>query len=190
MGNKEDVKRRLVDAAGELMRTRSPSAVSGRELAKQAGVNYGLIHRYFGSKDQVFRAAITELAADFARDVAPLSQDRRLTVSAMAEHEPLWRAMANYALDDDFRASTDLPYPILRGRTESAAGSALDQARFRATVELVLALGWVLFQPLVRDAFGLGDDELGAIGIRLDEFMGGLWEAEGGSPAASPDVER
>jgi AcrR family transcriptional regulator len=186
VGNKEEAKRRLIDAAGELLRTRSPSAVSGRELARQAGVNYGLVHRYFGSKDQVFRAAIAELAADFARDVAPLSEDRWVTISAMAEHESLWRAMANYALDDDFRASTDLPYPILRGRTESSAASARDRARFRATVELVLALGWVLFQPLVRDAFDLGDNEMDAMGAKLDEFMSGLWgsdeELAGGEP--------
>ena len=50
----EAVRKSLIEAAVQLMAMRSPRQISGRELAKHAGVNYGLIHHYFGSKDAVF----------------------------------------------------------------------------------------------------------------------------------------
>lgn len=41
----------ILVAAGELFATRGPSQVSLREVAERAGVNYGLIHHYFGTKE-------------------------------------------------------------------------------------------------------------------------------------------
>ena len=43
----------ILRAAGELLAQRSPSQVSLREIAAHAGVNYGLIHRHFGTKDEL-----------------------------------------------------------------------------------------------------------------------------------------
>ena len=34
----------LIEAAVNLMSRRSPSTISGRDLAAEAGVNYGLVH--------------------------------------------------------------------------------------------------------------------------------------------------
>ena len=39
----------LLEAAVNLMSRRSPSTISGRDLATEAGVNYGLVHYYFES---------------------------------------------------------------------------------------------------------------------------------------------
>ncbi len=60
-------RRALIETAKELLHTRAPSTVPGRELAARAGVNYGLVHHYFGSKEAVFRAALHELRDDFLR---------------------------------------------------------------------------------------------------------------------------
>ena len=43
-------------AAGELFTTRGPSQVSLREVAAHAGVNYGQIHHYYGTKDALLSA--------------------------------------------------------------------------------------------------------------------------------------
>ena len=40
----EAVRRSLIEAAVQLMAMRSPRQISGRELAKHAGVNLSLIH--------------------------------------------------------------------------------------------------------------------------------------------------
>jgi len=45
-----------VRAAGELLGSKAPHDISGREIAERAGVNYGLIHHYFGGKDALVRS--------------------------------------------------------------------------------------------------------------------------------------
>jgi len=42
------------------MADQSPSSVSLREVAARAGVNYGLIHRHFGTKDRLIVALFQE----------------------------------------------------------------------------------------------------------------------------------
>lgn len=50
----------ILRAAAELMAEHSPSSVSLREVASRAGVNYGLIHRHFGTKDRLLVALFQE----------------------------------------------------------------------------------------------------------------------------------
>ncbi|WP_436771589.1 TetR/AcrR family transcriptional regulator [Yinghuangia sp. YIM S09857] len=44
---------KILDAATELFHERSPASVSLREIARKAGVNYGLIHHYYGTKEAI-----------------------------------------------------------------------------------------------------------------------------------------
>ena len=73
---------RLIDAAGELLATRLEQGVSGRELAEHAGVNYGLVNHYFGSKDAVFDEALQQMHRRFLLDILldDLSQVRYLNL--------------------------------------------------------------------------------------------------------------
>jgi TetR/AcrR family transcriptional regulator, repressor for neighboring sulfatase len=61
----------LVSAAAELFAARGPDGVSLREIAAHAGLNYGLIHQYVGSKDELLRLVIAQststTAARFAQ---------------------------------------------------------------------------------------------------------------------------
>lgn len=50
----------ILRAAAELMAEHSPSSVSLREIASRAGVNYGLIHRHYGTKDRLLVALFQE----------------------------------------------------------------------------------------------------------------------------------
>jgi len=49
----DDAKGAILRAAAELMAERSPSEVTLREIAARAGVNYGLIHRHYRTKDRL-----------------------------------------------------------------------------------------------------------------------------------------
>lgn len=60
-----EVEEALLEAAADLMAERGPDAISGRDIAKRAGVNYGLLHHYFGPKAVVLNAALDRLRADF-----------------------------------------------------------------------------------------------------------------------------
>jgi TetR/AcrR family transcriptional regulator, repressor for neighboring sulfatase len=55
---RDDVVEALVAAASELFADRGPAAVSLRDVAAEADVNLGLIHRYVGSKQDLLDAVL------------------------------------------------------------------------------------------------------------------------------------
>ncbi len=65
----------ILRSTGELLARKSPSEVTLREIAKHAGVNYGLIHRHFGTKDelvlQLFRA-FSDYGGSLMRDTGSI----------------------------------------------------------------------------------------------------------------------
>lgn len=61
--------RQLLDAAARLMERDGSEAVSMQALAAEAGVSVGLIYRYFGSKDDVLLAVITDVLDAFSTTV-------------------------------------------------------------------------------------------------------------------------
>ena len=50
----------ILDAAEELFSERGYAAVSVRDVAARAGVSHALVHRYIGSKAELFRAVLTQ----------------------------------------------------------------------------------------------------------------------------------
>ena len=68
---REAVVETTIRAAAKLFAERNPSQVSVREIATAAGVSHALVHRYLGTKDDIFRAALAfdrgEVAEYWAR---------------------------------------------------------------------------------------------------------------------------
>ena len=71
----DDASVAILRSTGELLARKSPSEVTLREIAKHAGVNYGLIHRHFGTKDelvlQLFRA-FSDYGGSLMRDTGSI----------------------------------------------------------------------------------------------------------------------
>ncbi len=138
------VRRSLIDAALQLMTMRSPRQISGRELAKTAGVNYGLIHHYFGSKDAVFAAAVTEATEEMAH--------RWETVGLLpvntSDEAGSYRTFSKLELGDDESPVTELLSRIVVGQAE-AQGREITDKDLLAEVALCAALqfGWGAFEP-------------------------------------------
>ena len=61
----------LVDATGQLILERGVT-MSVRDIARRAGVNHGLVHTYFGSKEALLSAAFGHLVD---RAAAELDED-------------------------------------------------------------------------------------------------------------------
>jgi hypothetical protein len=96
---------KLLQAAEDLLAFRLESNVRGRELADHAGVNYGLVNHYFGSKNAVFDEVLERLHERFRDDV----------VEVFAEAD-----MLRLGLDEVF--SRHLPF--LRSGRAACWGSA------------------------------------------------------------------
>ncbi|WP_326754069.1 TetR family transcriptional regulator [Streptomyces hirsutus] len=73
-----DTRDRILDAAREEFSERGYDKTSVRGIAKSAGVDSALVHHYFGTKEQVFEAAV-EVA------FAPVLKGRRAVLDAPLE---------------------------------------------------------------------------------------------------------
>ena len=174
----------LVSAAAELFAARGPDGVSLREIAAHAGLNYGLIHQYVGSKDELLRLVIeqstTTTAARFAQAdgvgealellQGPVGADRppypRLLAWAILQgRDPRELAGPSPALPQliamlpESRAPpTARPTPPRPARPRRPARPDLaDDPRLRAAAIAALTLGWSLFGSFVSHAAGLDD---------------------------------
>lgn len=156
------VRRALVESARTLMGMRSPRQISGRELAQHAGVNYGLIHHYFGTKDNVFAAAVAETADAMARRW----DEGELVPIDTTDDTGGYRAFAKLEIDGGDDPLRALVGRMLRGRSTST-GRALDDPDLHAEVAAAAALqfGWSTFENEILDAlagFGVDDHRLRA----------------------------
>lgn len=161
----DEARQRLVEAAAALFRERPPHEVSVRDIARAAGVNHGLVHRYFGGKDGLLRAVLAHIFRSTARVIeAGMDDDMDAAILAglrvlLAER---WLAAVVAHLLQSQGSPEGIPeasmMPVVRRRLglDPPAGQAATLAVAEAAV-----LGWMLFEPLVARGTGLDalDDE-------------------------------
>lgn len=164
---RDAVKTAILDAAAELFAARGPRAVSVRDIAMRAGVNHGLVHRHFGSKQAVLRAVLTGLIQDISAAAGPadLSRDFGTRVGqAMGGSQRYWRVLARAILDGELPRRLQGDFPLIRQMTEryrelartGDLGAEFDP-QIAAAGTAALYMGWLLFEPFLLTAAELGD---------------------------------
>lgn len=148
----------LIDAAIVLMSRRSPSTISGRDLAAEAGVNYGLVHYYFESARDLMGEA-RRLHGAWIVDNLMAGGTRPVDSESALEDRRIFGFTAHVALEGGFW-DADEPRPALDALLDLVRGSDPDgdPVHHRATVAAVtlLLLGWPIF--VEHNARGLGLD--------------------------------
>ena len=81
-GGREQTTAAILDAAERLFAERGFTAVTVRDIAAEAGVSHALVHRYLGSKEQVYRAMLSR-RENVIRDAAPAEEDLAEATSLM-----------------------------------------------------------------------------------------------------------
>ena len=139
----EAVRRALIDSAKALMTMRSPRQISGRELAQHAGVNYGLIHHYFGTKDNVFAEAVAEATEAMGErwdhvGIRPVNT---------SEDAASYRTFAKLEVDETRSPIHTLVQRIVAGQSERT-GRPTDDPELLADIAIATALqfGWGAFE--------------------------------------------
>jgi AcrR family transcriptional regulator len=175
----------VCEAAAELFAERGPAAVSSRDIAARARVNYGLIHRHFGSREKLQRQVMTRLAADLASAFEADRRSGRSPLTTLAEHPTYSRALARAALDGEDLATLQDEHPVIEDllsglRARSAEGE--DDLADRMAVALVTAtvLGWTVFAPFLRSALDLEDVEDAELNARFGEALARVIRRNGG----------
>lgn len=70
-----DARERLIAAGYRVLSERGYDATTVKEVAREAGVNQGLVHYYFGSKDALLLAVTQEARQQFAAELRRLREE-------------------------------------------------------------------------------------------------------------------
>ena len=89
-----DPREAVLDAAERLLTEQGYAGVTARRLAKEAGVNLGLIHYHFGSMENVFVEALE-------RFTSRLTERQKALYAANAPFIDKWRTAMSYLTDED-----------------------------------------------------------------------------------------
>jgi AcrR family transcriptional regulator len=164
--SREEASRALVDAAATLFAERPSGRVTVREIAAEAGVNPTYVHRYFGSKQNLMRAAMEQSQRAIAANLSRMTDVRRdlgLLYQATVGEKEFIAVLARASLDG---ALPDFPagYPTMAGlveriQAEIADGTLAGERDPRVIVACLgsLTLGYALFGRFVRRGTGLED---------------------------------
>jgi AcrR family transcriptional regulator len=90
-----DPREALLDAAERLLIEIGHAGTSARRLAKEAGVNLGLVHYHFGSMENVFIEALE-------RFTARLIERQKALYSSDEPFLEKWRTATRYLVEDDY----------------------------------------------------------------------------------------
>jgi AcrR family transcriptional regulator len=175
-------RRALLDAAKSLLPTRAPSTVTGRELAAEAGVNYGLVHHYFGGKDAAFREAMLELRNEFLAKHAA----HDLPALLVEPDDPFVLAMARAQIGaqelegfDEFPIGDAMVGAI--GRRVRAAhptwtdGEIATEAKARAIALLGVQIAYSVYNTMLLETTGVTRRERASV----EATLGRLYEEIG-----------
>jgi TetR/AcrR family transcriptional regulator, repressor for neighboring sulfatase len=160
----------IIDATLSLWASKGPAELSLRGIAARAGVNYGLVHRHFRTKEAVIRAAmdrVVERSVHFIEGSNDLvdAMDKVLPPSTGAHARLLAWSILQYHLDDILPSEDrfltrlrELAAVDIAGKPTQDSLDSETLAKVKAGSMLATLYGWKLFEPyLVR---GLGLEKL------------------------------
>ena len=159
---RDEVIRRLVAAAATLFADAGPDGVSLRQVAAKAEVNYGLIHQYVGTKDDLLRLVFRSVSENAAGRFAEGGDlDAAIDSFAGADSQPSqYVRMLAWALlqgrDAQGLLGRSPALTALLARIDPAPDGSIE-ARMRLASAVAMGLGWQLFGTFIANGVGLGD---------------------------------
>jgi len=166
----------ILDAAEKLFAERGFTAVTVRDIAAEAGVSHALVHRYLGSKRQVYREMLSR-HENVIRDAAPGDQDL-LEASSLMLREAVFnqrtyvRLLVHSALHGLSYERTIGRFAATARLVELAEQTAADEGesrdpeapdpRFVIASIVAMLIGWSAAREWVlraSDLEGMSDDE-------------------------------
>ena len=163
---REEVRNAVLEAATRLFVGRGPATISLRDIAEEANVNLGLLHRHFGSKSELISAAVAQLVEGFGPSTgdvfaSPEMPDElaQLLTAPPEAYGAYVRMLAWLLLDGTERATLDESHPAIARLVQRLGTDGLDEedARCVGAAVAAFALGWLLYAPFLRAAAQLDD---------------------------------
>jgi AcrR family transcriptional regulator len=162
---KTNVTAAVISAAGELFSRHGFDGVSIRDIAKKARVNHGLIHRHFGSKENLWQKTLQTMADAMLADVVGtrnLNELLQKSFQSLKKHENFWRILARTILDGYNTGNMHDRYPIARllierVTAEIEAGALREDIDPKILVAIMFSFscGFIMYDPFILAATGL-----------------------------------
>ena len=180
-GAREATTAAMLEAAEELFAAHGFTAVSVRDIAKQAGVSHALVHRYLGNKDDIYRKVLQRnedvmLAAaagtdDLLEAVGHMFREGR----ARRRYLRLVTHSALHGLPFDTTIgrfpATELLIELARRSTGEAPPCGDVDPRVAIAAVVALYLGWVSLEPWLVPAAGLQDEDEAMVLAHLERVI-------------------
>ncbi len=182
-GSPASTRQRLVEAAADLIVEVGPRASTVRGVAERAGVNHGLVHHYFGSKESLLKAAMILLLGehhDFVTEHA--GGDVIPPPMLLLQQGRYIRAVAHCVLDGEMDLALlevtegiSVPRAALE-YVASSRGESTPSTKVKAAACTVMALemGWALLEPFLFAVTGVSAEEEGKVRDRAVAMRGRL----------------
>jgi AcrR family transcriptional regulator len=182
---RDEVVEAILDTADRLFAVDAPGDVSLRGIAREAGVNHGLVHRHFGTRDDLIDKLLERTAARWAASLESTPDFDAALDSILGSDDTASRSAGTWLRLLAWSLLTDTPR--LSDQTQSQ-GAVLDRlpgllsseddegAAITTAAALALVYGWRFFHPYIRSALHLEEvpfarlhDEIRAAVHRLAE---------------------
>jgi AcrR family transcriptional regulator len=161
----------LLTAATEMVVESGSPNITVRDVAARAGINHGLVHRYFGTKDTLIAAVIDEISAAVTAELA--KDEGGATVVAGDSVGTLARLIGHAMVSGGDDVGADgRPHPVadlLVQRLQDRSGMTERNARVTAAQIVAMVLGWRLNEPFLITACGLDAAEVDTLRAELYE---------------------
>jgi TetR/AcrR family transcriptional regulator, repressor for neighboring sulfatase len=154
----------VLDAADRLFARSSPTDVSMREIAREADVTYGLVHRHFGTKEELIERLLQRYQQRWIErlDASPgYGEILDYLLGPSAETGAYLRLVAWMLLAGTGAASPDTHRRYVElDRLLSLPGRAGgEHAPTETAAALAFIFGWRFFNPFIRAALPLGETD-------------------------------
>jgi AcrR family transcriptional regulator len=162
--SREDVSQALIDAAAALFAERPSGRVTVRDIAARADVNPTFVHRYFGTKHDLMRAAMERAqrhVATTVEDMPDVVEGAAAVVHATLQEREFIAALARATLDgvfDELPATSPAMTALLerfRAELEGGAVGGRHDPRIIVACLSSATAGYALLGPYIRHSLGL-----------------------------------
>lgn len=170
---RDAVMQSLIDATIELVILQGLN-VSAREIAARANVNHGLVHTYFGSKEELLAQAMREISSRAATE-ADLNGFPPPDLATRRNGE-LAKALARVMLDS--KENLFAAHPItsawrnaLKKTQPQLTPAEIDE---RIIMASTMALGWALFSDHMENVMKMSKNRRTEINQKINDLVADL----------------
>ena len=159
----------MLDGAQKLFAERGFTGVSVRDIAEAAGVSHALVHRYLGTKEEIYRSVLARNDGDIVdaargratcavpfRSCSGTASCNTRTIS-VSSYPPRLQGMPFSVTEGNFPATKRL----VELAENEAAGRPHDPSRppprFAVAAIVALDVGWAAMEKWLVEVAGLGD---------------------------------